>query len=57
MLIITNTKIGLTKSSIRIKGINTYTNIPRKYERVDARSIFAEYFSNYKKKLKLLEVD
>jgi hypothetical protein len=57
MIIITDKKLGLYKSDIRIKGVNTYTSVPKKYDTVSARSIFSEYFKEYKKRAKLIGVE
>lgn len=57
MIIITDKKLGLCKSDIRIKGVNTYTSVPKKYDTVSARSIFSEYFKEYKKRAKLIGVE
>ena len=53
MLIITNDSFNWERSSIRIKGSNTYTNKRKIHRAVNVGDIFATKFKEYNKKLKI----
>jgi hypothetical protein len=54
MLIITKYNFHNIKSTIRIKGINTYEKGAKRIKPVSARSIFEEYFKNHQRIKELL---
>ena len=55
MLIITNEKFNHQRSSIWIKGLNTYTEEKTLNQPVSATAIFSEFYKAHNKRLDLLK--